>query len=312
MNKVVLLGECMVELINAGENLLQRSFAGDVYNMAVYLKRTNADVKTSMFSAVGKDELSEQMLERFASESVDSDYVFRSEDRNPGMYLVQTDAEGERSFSYWRSQSAARHVMRLMPDNIVDQLADTDYLFFSGISLAVIEPEDRPLLWDLLTKIRARGVKVIFDPNYRPRLWGADEDVKGQFKTAIEHCDILMPGIEDFDWLFGLDNVDDIHEYCSQFGINEVILKNGPKDVYCLQANGERIHVPITAAKTVVDTTSAGDSFNGSYLAARISGKDIPEAVTIASKVAAEVIQHRGAIVPKPIFDEFFNKLTAG
>jgi 2-dehydro-3-deoxygluconokinase len=64
--------------------------------------------------------------------------------------------------------------------------------------------------------------------------------------------------------------------------------------------------VPVT---NVVDTTSAGDSFNGVYLGARISGEAVTVAVHLAAKSAALVIQHRGAIIPLAVFDKFWKNI---
>tara|TARA_B100001105_G_C22353584_1_gene426866 strand:+ start:92 stop:397 length:306 start_codon:yes stop_codon:yes gene_type:complete len=58
------------------------------------------------------------------------------------------------------------------------------------------------------------------------------------------------------------------------------------------------IAVPAVKVEKVVDTTGAGDSFNGGYLSARIKGESILEAARKGRRFAAQVIQYRGAVVP--------------
>ena len=79
------------------------------------------------------------------------------------------------------------------------------------------------------------------------------------------------------------------------------MVKNGPESVITQQNNTLQSHtiIPVT---TVVDTTSAGDAFNGVYLGARLSGKSIAAAVQLGAKAAGAVIQQPGAIAPKDVF----------
>ena len=111
MKRIYFLGECMVELRSIDESTMHQSFAGDVYNSAVYLKRCFADVATSIISVVGQDDLSNKMITQFHQENIDTKFVFRHVSRAPGMYLIETDETGERSFTYWRNESAAKKVV---------------------------------------------------------------------------------------------------------------------------------------------------------------------------------------------------------
>ena len=139
MKNIYFLGECMVELRAMSEATLHQSFAGDVYNSAVYLKRSFAQISTSVVTALGQDNLSKKMLERFESEQLDTQFVFAHDTKVPGMYYIETDEHGERSFIYWRSDAAAKKVVDFLTPELVEQLSQGDMFFFSGISLAVIE-----------------------------------------------------------------------------------------------------------------------------------------------------------------------------
>lgn len=291
----------MVELRAIDDNTMEQSFAGDVYNSAVYLQRCFPGIKAGMVTAVGTDALSEKMIQKFHHESLDTTFVFQHKDKVPGLYLIKTDAVGERSFTYWRSDAAARYLMDFLSDDVAGLFKTGDALFISGISLAVITPTARSALWSLLQQLKSRGVTLIFDPNYRARLWSSTDEAITAFQRAFQLADIALPGVEDLEVLFGISNAEAAIEYCQSFGIREIVVKNGPESVLTY-ANGQLQKHPITPVTKVVDTTSAGDAFNGVYLGARIQNRSISDAVQLAATAAGTVIQHPGAIAPAAAF----------
>ncbi|MCP3429193.1 sugar kinase [Opacimonas viscosa] len=297
MKSIYFLGECMVELKPTEPGLLKQSFAGDVFNSAVYLKRTFKDIKTGFTSVMGTDNLSRQMFDVLLEEGIDTNTIYTNPERTLGLYYIETDHTGERSFTYWRNQSAARTIVKYLDDSALTVLGEADYVFVSGISLAVIAPEQRELFWQKLELLKDQGVAIIFDPNYRARLWASEDEAKAQFTKALEFADIVMPGVEDFTALYDIHTAEALLEFCKPFQIQEIIIKNGPGVVISHYAGETQQHT-ITPVKNVVDTTSAGDAFNGVYLGARLSGQSIADAVVIAAKAAGTVIQFPGAIIP--------------
>ena len=314
MKNIFLFGECMIELMSASQeqssNTMKQSFAGDVFNTAVYLKRTFADVNVQLVTAVGKDQFSLDMIQYFKNENIGADFVFQSATKIPGLYSIQLDEQGERSFTYWRENSAARQVMQHIDDEAISQLSKGDMFFFSGISLAVIEPDAREAFWILIDKLKAAGVQIVFDPNYRARMWSGPKEAQEQFELALQKSDLSLPGVDDFEQLFGMTTVEEVHDYCKPFDINELIIKNGEQGILVV-VDGVTAEFAIIPVENVIDTTSAGDSFNGVYLGARIKGYAVNDAITLASKAAGFVIQHRGAIAPADEFDTFIKAQLA-
>lgn len=280
---------------------LHQSFAGDVYNSAVYLKRCFPQVTTSVVTALGQDNLSKKMLERFESEQINTQLVFAHDTKVPGMYYIETDEHGERSFIYWRNDSAAKKVVDFLDADALEQLSQGDMFFFSGISLAIIEESAREDFWKVVKQLKDAGVKIVFDPNYRARLWNSVEETKEQYHLAFTFADITLPGVEDLTTLYDVHSVEAVVEYLKPYQIEEIVVKNGPESVVTKEGDTLQSHtiIPVT---NVVDTTSAGDAFNGVYLGARLSDKSISSAVQLAAKAAGAVIQQPGAIAPKDIF----------
>ncbi len=96
-----------------------------------------------------------------------------------------------------------------------------------------------------------------------------------------------------------------IRALLSPFHIAEVVLKNGPAEICYIAGDLMEIY-PVTPATNVVDTTSAGDSFNGVFLGARLSGMPVATAIEWAAGTAGLVIQHPGAIIPSEVFNHFW------
>jgi 2-dehydro-3-deoxygluconokinase len=297
MKKIYFLGECMVELRAIDETTMSQSFAGDLYNSAVYLKRCFPDVCASMVTAIGRDKLSKQMFDRFESEDLETQFVFEHASKAPGMYLIETDDTGERSFTYWRSDSAARTIVDFLNQEVLELMSSGDMFFFSGISLAVIEEGTREAFWRKLEQLKSAGVKIVFDPNYRARLWRDQKQAVDQFNKAFRLSNIALPGVEDLTVLYGVETAQGVIDFCQPFGIGEVVVKNGPESVITNE-KGLTVNHEITPVTNVVDTTSAGDAFNGVYLGARLNGRNTVESVKLAASAAGTVIQHRGAIAP--------------
>lgn len=310
MKKILFLGECMVELRLSTSNALSQSFAGDVYNSAVYLKRAFPNVHTSFVTAIGSDALSNNMQHTVTLEQIETQMMFVHPDKAPGIYLIETDDEGERSFTYWRNDSAAKKVMDFIGEAEQATLEKADMFMFSGISLAVIEENSRDKFWTVLQNLKDAGVQIVFDPNYRPKLWDSPAKAKEQFDKAFALSDIALPGIEDFEVLYDLSSAEQVIKHCSSLGVSEIIVKNGPQSVFSFVDSKQEEHT-IIAVDNVVDTTSAGDAFNGAYLGSRLNNINIADSINLGATAAGTVIQHKGAIIPKQNFNHAMTEKIA-
>lgn len=101
IKRVAIIGECMVELRNSN-GTLEQSFGGDTLNTAVYLARLTQHKKMniSYITGLGQAPFSKEMLNSWQEEYLNTDMVFISKDKIPGIYTIETDENGERSFYY--------------------------------------------------------------------------------------------------------------------------------------------------------------------------------------------------------------------
>ncbi|MFA8387280.1 MAG: sugar kinase [Pelagibaca sp.] len=300
MTRIVSIGECMVELAPLAEaGTYRMGFAGDTLNTAWYLARLLKDrAQVAYYTAVGTDAVSDQMLTFLDRETIGTASILRRPDRTLGLYMIQLQ-EGERSFSYWRSQSAARTLAQSGQD-IDTALSGASMAYFSGITLAILAEEDRATLLGALHRFRSAGGAVVFDPNLRPKLWPDGSTMTAAIMDAARLSDIVLPSHEDEATWFGDATPLDTAERYALAGAQTVVVKNGPGEIVMLDAGKTSRHRPEPVTEAV-DTTAAGDSFNAGFLASRIIGASLDQAVEAAAQLAARVVSHRGALVTEAV-----------
>ncbi|WP_052667017.1 sugar kinase [Nitriliruptor alkaliphilus] len=294
---VIALGECMLELRQEdGATIL--GVGGDSYNTAVYLTREGAGrISVGYATVLGTDPYSDGILEAMTAEGLDVGLVQRVDDRHPGLYLVHVDPDGERHFLYYRGASAARRLLTTpRHQEVIRATAEADWIYLTGITLAVLEEAARERLLAAVQQARAAGGRVAFDTNYRPALWPDRGSARRCIAPFLEATDLALPSFEDERALWDAATPDDAVERLLAAGASEVVIKVGEKGVVLSDGATTRA-VAAQPVDRPVDTTAAGDAFNGAYLAARIRGQDPGAAARHGVRLAARVVTARGAIV---------------
>lgn len=294
----VAIGEVMVELAREADGRFALAFGGDTFNTAVYLARCG--VATSYATALGDDRFSDAILALCEREGVGAGPILRAPGRVPGLYLIDTDEKGERSFAYWRDASPARELFELTGwEAVAREIVGARLVFLSAITLAIYSNVGLGRLLATLEAVRAQGGVVALDTNFRPRAWKGDvERARLVVGEALARTDIALPSFDDEQALWG--DADPIRtiERIAAAGPREIVVKNGAGGAL-VTGQGAATHVPVPAPVAVVDTTAAGDSFDAAYLAARLAGKPPEEAARAGHRLAGVVVAHRGAIVPR-------------
>ncbi|MFP5494745.1 MAG: sugar kinase [Gammaproteobacteria bacterium] len=296
--RIALIGECMIELQHRADGSLQQSFGGDTLNAAVYLRRELGEPSTVDYvTALGDDSFSDAMCKHWAEEGLGLGMVQRLPGRLPGLYCIQTDANGERKFLYWRNEAAVRDCFTTpAAEPILAALPTYDVVYFSGITLAVLGEVGRARLLETLVETRKRGGKVVFDNNYRPRLWASVDAARAAYHAVLAEVDIALLTEDDERALFGYEDSEQV--FAAYPTIAEVVLKRGA-DACLIRWEDERFEVPALVVDKVVDTTAAGDSFSAAYLASRLKGGSPQDAALAGHRLASRVIQVPGALIPR-------------
>ena len=298
---IAVIGECMVEL-QKKESELKQTFGGDTLNTALYLSRLTQEkgINVSYVTALGNDPFSLDMLEKWQAEGINTDLVTQFDDKQPGLYYIETDDIGERSFYYWRSDAAAKYLFdQENTAPILDRLFSFDAIYLSGISIAILTDNGRHVLLSFLEQYKVQGGKILFDNNYRPKLWNQQSEAVSWYLKILALADTALLTFEDEQALYGDEHLEQCIERTSKAGVSELIIKRGSKDCLVVQNNQANYVAPYPVEKDkIIDTTAAGDSFSAGFLAKRFCGGNALEAAYAGHVVAGTVIQYKGAIIP--------------
>jgi 2-dehydro-3-deoxygluconokinase len=327
MARIVCIGEAMLELTRDGDGW-QLGYGGDTLNTAIHLARADHDV--AYLTAIGCDPMSAGLKAKWAAEGLDTSLILDHPTRATGLYAISTDDTGERSFTYWRDTSAAREMFALPGiEGALAAAEQADLIVYSLITLAILPPEARKQLFALCNRVRARGGRVAFDGNYRPRLWASAAEAREARDAAIACADMGLPTLEDELLLNsspergggspegadgGGPSVN--HGAASEMGplrrsappprsgedlvAHDWTALGACETIVKLGADGARLPdgtiLPPPQVLHPVDTSGAGDAFNGGYLAARMNGVGVEDAVMAGHRLAGWCVMRSGAI----------------
>ena len=301
-NGVASVGECMLELSGQAGPNWRMGFAGDTFNTLWALHALSGDRPATYVSAFGDDPFSHDQIGFFAQNGIGIGASPIIPGARPGLYAISLTG-AERSFTYWRGDAAARQLAS-DPAALAKSLQNQSLVYFSGITLAILDDTARKTLLAAIAIARGAGSRIAFDPNYRPRLWRNRQDAQAAILEALAVTDIALPTFPDEQMLFGDKTPEATAERLGRT-VGEIVVKNGEEPALVV-SNGATKRVPAVHVTAPVDTTGAGDSFNGGYLAARLAGHAPTEAAAHAHRVAAAVVQVRGALAPFEVLRNAF------
>jgi 2-dehydro-3-deoxygluconokinase len=305
---IISIGEGMIEL-SSSESLLHaetlhKYFGGDSINTAVAAARLGS--KVGYITKVGNDLFREYLLDAWQAENIDISYARLVEGYN-GLYFLSRQKTGEKEFAYYRKKSAAT---TLSIDDIPEEYIERSSIVFStGITQSLSESA-KDAVKKAFSIAKEKGCTVAYDPNFRSRLWSVDE-AKEALNEVIDYIDIiLLSAVHDAEKLFDISSPDKIIKFFWDQGIQTVAVKAG-KDGSYIGYNGEIDHIP-SVDTNVVDTTGAGDAYNGGFLHGIAAGYNPFESSKLACIVASFKIRGIGAVKPLPHRNKVYAEFKRG
>lgn len=292
--EIICIGEPMVEFVREGDRdseTYRIGVGGDTSNAAIAAARQGASV--GYLTALGADRFGDRILRLWEREGVDGSCIYHDPDAPTGLYIIEPDP-AERHFTYYRAGSAASmYGQEHLPANY---LAAAKLLHLSGITLAVSE-RLRSTALEAIRQVREAGGQICMDTNLRLKLWDA-ATARSVIDSTARQASIIVTSIEDSEILTGLSDASAIADHYSTLGVGTVIVTLGSEGAE-LTVNGQTERIPPAPANPV-DSTGAGDSFTGSFLAWLSETGDPRKAAGLAAIVAAGTVSGLGAVDPIP------------
>ena len=288
MPRILSIGEVMLEFSDQGGGLYKKSFAGDSFNVAHYLNRvTSGHVTAEYLTVVGEDAESNACLEFMRDKGVSTSKCLRDPGRTIGLFILSNDANGEKQYGYWRSQSAARHLF-----DQHQNLTGYELIYFSGITAAITE--NKLNLIASITQAKQQGAQIVYDFNHRAMLW--DRAAACAFAAQLLP-QLYIVKISDED-LYLLYPDKSVSEFSKKYPQTEWVFTCGG-DKGEVWKNGELLaQQKFEPVSEVVDSSAAGDSFIAAYIAAKFADTDSLKALRRAHAVASQVVCYKGSIAP--------------
>ena len=312
MIDITAIGEILIDLTQTGtdEGGVPRFAAnpgGAPANVVVAAKRLGASA--AFIGKVGRDGFGRYLRAVLEENGVEVSGLVWDEQALTTLAVVTVDPSGERSFTFYRDNTAD---VRLTPEEV--NLGDTKLLHFGSVSLTA-EPS-RSATLSAVRRAKERGILVSYDPNYRANLWDSQENAVAQMKAPLPLVDILKVSDEELPLLTGTSDLEEGSRQLAGLGIPLVLVTLGGEGAYFRygQVAGQ---VPGFSVQ-VADTNGAGDTFLGAVLtrlAARgglegLSGAELTNIVTFANRAASLTTSRSGAIPAMPSLAEVLKAET--
>ena len=301
------IGEPLAEFTAHREapSRFDRRAGGDTLNTAIYLARLSGAGQVGYLSCLGDDPQSLWLRDAIAAEGIDTSALGVRRGGRPGLCFVSTDAQGERSFTYWRDQAPFRQ--HFDDSSALAVLDGAKSLFLSAVTLAVLHPEGRENLLAALQRRRDQGAEVVFDTNFRPVLWPDPVAARALMARMAGIASLILPSLDDLLACYGTMPPEAAMAQLMAVSDAEIVLTTGGGTVLHRVAGAAAVtEHALPPAVAALDTTGAGDSFNAGWLVARARGQSVAQSIAAAARLAATVVCHPGAVIPQEAMPDLF------
>ena len=295
--EIIAIGEPMLEFNAEEEGALSEvrrfivGWGGDTSNFCVAASRAGASV--GYLTRLGDDQFGESFIKLWRAEKIDTSRMVRDPDAFTAAYYISRKGK-QHYFTYFRRDSAAS---RMTPSFLSrDYVTGARLLHVSGISQA-ISLSACDTVFTALAMAKSAGRLVSYDPNYRPTLWPIDR-ARAVIHETCRQADLIFPSLDDARQLTGLSAAEDIARFYLGLGPKVVVIKLGADGALLATADGLALFPSYKVDS--IDTSGAGDTFDGAFAVAYLAGRPVMECTRFANAAAAITTTGLGCVTPVP------------
>ena len=303
---VVTLGELLIDFTENGTSgqgnpIYEANPGGAPCNVLAML--TKLGRKTAFIGKVGKDIFGNRLKATLEEVGIDTSNLVMDEEVRTTLAFVETFADGDRDFSFYRNPGAD---MMLKEEEVDLNLVKDAQIFHFG-TLSMTHEGVRSATKKAIAAAKEAGAVISFDPNLREPLWKSLDDAKEQVAYGLSRCDVLKISDNEIQWFTGEEDFDaGIAKLRAQYDIPLILLSMG-KDGSRAYYKDLRVEVKPFLQEKTIETTGAGDTFGGCCLHHVLQNglhnfdKDkLTEMLTFANAAASIITTRKGALRVMP------------
>ena len=277
------LGDAVVDLVPLDERSYLKCPGGAPANVAVALARLSA--RSGFIGRVGDDPFGRFMEKTLQKEGVETRFLHFDPQHRTSTVLVDLDKNGERSFTFLVQPSADQFLSK----DELPTFSKGDWLH--TCSVALIGEVVRASTQTALSRLKAAGGRLSFDPNLRPALWDSEARMREETLDFAKHSDLLKVSEEELLFLTGTESLSEGILAARALSLPLILITLSKAGALSILKGGEPVMHKGMPVEKVVDTTGAGDAFIGGVLAALSGGLNIPESQVYESQALSKAIQ---------------------
>ena len=302
---VVALGELLIDFTENGTSaqdnkLFEANPGGAPCNVLAMLQKLGH--QTAFIGKVGQDAFGRLLVDAVKEQGIDTTGVRYDDNVHTTLAFVQTAADGDREFSFYRNPGAD---MMLTADEVNPEVVKDTKVFHFG-TLSMTHEGVREATKKAVETAKANGCLVSFDPNLRPPLWSSLDLAKEQMEYGFGKCDILKISDNEIQFVSGKEDYDEGIAYLQEtYNIPLILLTMG-KDGSRAYYKGMRVERPGFSVKAI-ETTGAGDTFCACLLHDVLEhgindrkDDDVKKMLTFANAAASLITTRKGALRVMP------------
>ena len=260
MNRVIGIGETVLDILFKDDQPQKAVPGGSTFNSIVSIGR--AGVPCCMVTEVGGDHVGDIICNYLKDNGVSSEYVCRHENVKSHISLAFLDEHNDAQYVFYKDHAS------VSLDGKLPEINEDDVILFG--SFFAINPVIRPVVGGLLRAAREAGAWLYYNVNFRKNHIADLPDVMPNIVENMRLADVVRGSMEDFDYLYGLHDGNDIYNKVSRL-CNTLILTDGARAIHVYTPEGCETY-PVQAIETV-STVGAGDNFNAGYIYALLQGQ---------------------------------------
>ncbi len=303
---VVALGELLIDFTENGVSaqgnpVYEANPGGAPCNVLAMLNKLGH--KTAFAGKVGVDIFGRRLKEVLDRVGIGTQGLVMDPDVRTTLAFVQTLADGDRDFSFYRNPGAD---MMLRADELKTELFASCRIFHFG-TLSMTHDAVRTATKKAISVARESGALISFDPNLRPPLWVSLDLARQQVDYGLRQCQILKISDNEIQWFTGKEDFDEgVRCLQETYQIPLILLSMGKSGSRAYYRN-LRVEKAPYLQKNTIETTGAGDTFGGCclhfilrYGLDQLDEEKLTEMLSFANAAASIITTRKGALKVMP------------